>query len=191
MRSCFKVRGSSLLTLVCLSLAGCVSSDERSANEAKVVAARADAGLRPARKRMSFDEAKATFVDQTKNVTAANYGSQISYMAPDGAAFLWFPGNPVVVRGRWALRETGGATSTSLPESQASLCFDYGRNTVNAWSRQRGGEECVPAEIRARLTLEGSQGDIFGLSRRTEVPFVLPTSPTTFADIRKRIGATN
>lgn len=182
---------SAALALACLGLAGCVSAEERSANEAKVLAARDDAGLRPIRKRMSLDEAKAVFVGKTRNVTAANYGSQISYMAPDGAAYLWFPGNSMVVRGRWALRETGGASPTRLPESQASLCFDYGPNTVNAWSRQRGGESCVPAEILARLTFEGTEGDVFGLSRSTEVPFVLPPARTTFADLRKRVGATN
>lgn len=177
------------VALLCLGLAACVSAEDRSGNEAKVLAAREESGMRPEKKLMGLDEAKAAFVGTTRNVKAYQFGTQISYLAPDGAAYLWFPGNPVVLRGRWSFRETGGFRPyAGKPVSETSLCFEYGPQTANAWSRQRGGIECALAGTRARMTLESASGDVFGLSDRTSVPFVLTRAPTSFDEIRKRIS---
>lgn len=138
---------------------------------------------------MSVDEAKAAFVGMTRNVKAFQFGSQITYIAPNGSVYLWFPGNPVVLEGKWSFKETGGFRPyAGKPVSETSLCFDYGPRTVNAWSRQRGGVECISSDTLAFATFESESGDIFGLAGRTQVPFVLPREKVSLADLRKRVG---
>ncbi|WP_155911927.1 hypothetical protein [Methylobacterium sp. 77] len=138
---------------------------------------------------MSLDDAKVAFVGKTRNVKAYQFGSQVSYMAPDGSVYLWFPGNPVVLQGKWSFKESGGFRPyAGKPVSETSLCFDYGPNTVNAWSRRRSGTECIPSDTAVLTTVESESGDVFGLAGRTEVPFVLPREKTTLADLRKRVG---
>ena len=85
-----------LTIVLALGLAGCVSAE----NEARSREAREAAGLGPERVRMSEDEVRAFFVGATRVTSAARSGSQITYMAPDGSAYLWFPGNAVILRGR-------------------------------------------------------------------------------------------
>ena len=98
-----------LSILAVCALAACQSTEDRTANEEKAAAARKEAGLRePFVKPTSRAEAEAFFVGKTRLVSAFNRGVQISYMAPDGSAYLWFPGNPVVLRGQWSIKETGG-----------------------------------------------------------------------------------
>ena len=182
-------RGLAVVALGLLS--GCMSAEEREANEAKVAEARQAAGMRePLVKPMSRAEAEASFVGKTRLVTAANRGVQVSYMAADGSIYLWFPGNPVVMRGAWTFEETGAYRPyAGRPVSEISVCFTYGPGTVNAFDGQRGGTRCVPGAALATMSVERADGDLFGLSRRTEVPFVLPPERTTLTDLRKRAGA--
>jgi hypothetical protein len=132
---------------------------------------------------MSVEKAKATFVGRTRVISASSYGSQVAYMAPDGMVYLWFPGNRVILPGRWTFER-----GSFLFENWVNLCFQYGPGTVNAWTRRDTGKECSPAEARARLIQDSAEGDVFGLSRKSEVPFVLPSKPTNIREIKERLG---
>src|SRR4029453_11353963 len=52
---------------------------------------------------MTVGEANAKFVDHTRISFSPGHGTQVSYMRADGTVFLWYPGNRVVVRGRWLI----------------------------------------------------------------------------------------
>ncbi|HEX2553265.1 MAG TPA: hypothetical protein VHL98_06170 [Microvirga sp.] len=132
---------------------------------------------------MSLEEAKSIFVGKTRVISASNFGSQVAYMAPDGMVYLWFPGNQFVLPGKWTF-EPG----SFLFETWVNLCFQYGPGTVNAWSRRNTGKECSPADTRARLIQDSAEGDVFGLSRKSEVPFVLPRERTNIREIKARLG---
>jgi hypothetical protein len=181
-------RGLFLVSIV-VALAACVTAEDRAENETKVAAAREESGVRVRRERMSKAEAEAFFVGKTRVSSAFDRGSQVSYMAPDGSIYLWFPGNSVVLRGQWTLEETGAyRVYAGRPVSETSVCFRYGPDTVNAWSGERGRKSCIPADTLARMAFDRAEGDVFGLSQRTQAPFVLPPERATIADLRKRIG---
>ncbi|SFL31653.1 hypothetical protein [Methylorubrum salsuginis] len=182
-------RGLAVILLSLLS--ACMSAEDRATNEAKVAEARQAAGMRePLVKPLSRAEAETSFVGKTRLVNAADRGVQVSYMAADGSVYLWFPGNPVVLRGTWTFEETGAYRPyAGRPVSETSVCFTYGPGSVNAFDGKRGGTRCVPGAALATMSLERADGDVFGLSRKTEVPFVLPPERTTLTDLRKRAGA--
>lgn len=175
---------AAVVALLLSHLGACVSAE----NEAKVREARLAAGVREGPTYMSAEAARAFFVDRTRVTSAGHLGSQISYMAPDGTAYLWFPGNAVILRGRWTMRNTGGyAAYAGRPVARMSVCFDYGPGSVNAFDGG-AGERCIPADPLARLTRERADGDVFGLQQRREAPFVLPPKATTIAEVRARLG---
>ncbi|WP_232630785.1 hypothetical protein [Methylobacterium sp. Leaf118] len=121
----------------------------------------------PARDRAAkVDEAEAVFVGKTRRGTAARIALPVSDRAADGSVALRFPGHPVVLRETWTFEET------DAPHADGP----------------RGGMPSGPGATLATLSLERVDGDGFGLSRKTEVPFVLPPERTTLADLRKRAG---
>src|SRR5687768_7998339 len=105
-------------------LGGCVSGG---GDEAAVAAAREEAGLRARPVPMTRAEVEAYFVGATRVTSAFDRGSQVTYLAPDGTSHLWFPGNPVVVRGRWSIEATGDYRPyAGRPVESHALCFQYG-----------------------------------------------------------------
>ena len=121
----------------------------------------------------AFAQAEA-FINKTRVSFGPGHGTQVSYMRGDGAVFLWYPGNRVVLRGRW---RTDGRT----------ICFRYGPNTYNPVTGRAGAEwECRPSDVFARTTVDRVAGDVFGLARRNAVPFVLAPDRTTIADLKRR-----
>jgi hypothetical protein len=130
---------------------------------------------------MTMQQARAHFAGMTRVGHTSGHGTQVSYMDPQGAVFLWYPGNAVVLRGRWKIE----AVSTS-DEPGASVCFLYGANTFNPVMNQRGGSwNCAPAHQLARTTVDSAEGDVFGLARRTAVPFRLTPEETTIEILRR------
>ena len=124
----------------------------------------------------------------TRRSPAPPFGSQISYTSPDGASYLWFPGNEVVLQGRWTLEAAGRyVVSLGRPVESVNVCFQYGPNTRNACTG-RSSSPCIPADVLKRMTEERVEGDIFGLSRRNQAPFRMTPAQVTFADIKRRIG---
>jgi hypothetical protein len=120
----------------------------------------------------AFAQAEA-FLNKTRVTFGPGHGTQVSYTRSDGAIFLWYPGNRVVLRGRWAVRS-------------GHICFLYGPNTYNPVTGQAGGRwNCRPAETRARNLVDRVNGDVFGLATRNAVPFVLAPDRTTIADLKR------
>ena len=177
--------GRAVALLLTLGIAGCVSAEQ----QANVAAARAESGVRErGLGGMSLSQARTFFAGTTRVVTANNLGSQVSYMAPDGSIYLWFPGNREVLRGRWSLEAAGRYVPVlGRPVEDTRICFEYGANTVNAWSRERGGKQCIPATMGMRMTQDQAAGDVFKLAQRTAVPFILPPSRTTIAAMQAQL----
>lgn len=132
---------------------------------------------------MSMNEARGFFICKTHMSFSRGHGTQVSFMHPDGLEFLWYPGNSVIVQGKWELR----STQTESARDHTDLCFQYGANTYNPVTKQWGGRwECRPAAIVARTTIERAPGDVFGLARRPAVPFVLSRERTTIKELRRK-----
>lgn len=112
-----------------------------------------------------FPDANATYLSYSKQ-----HGMQIVYLAEDGGAYLWYPGNIHVVNGEWEV---------VLDE----ICYRYGANTYNPVTRQRGGRwNCRFVGLDASLNIAEVAGDPFSLSSREVVPYVLQrcTVPAEF-----------
>jgi len=133
---------------------------------------------------LGLQEARRLFVCQTRMSFGPGHGTQVSYMHPDGAIFLWYPGNAVIVPGKWQIVPR---TTTAQPaEESASICFQYGSNTYNPVTGQFGGKwECRPADVFDRSTVDRAEGDVFALATRTAVPFRLARERTTIAELKK------
>jgi hypothetical protein len=117
---------------------------------------------------------QADFINKTRVSFGPGHGTQVSYMRGDGAVFLWYPGNRVVLRGHWRIEDR-------------KICFRYGPNTYNpVTGRGGGGWECSPIGAFSRTTVDRVPGDVFGLSSRNAVPFVLAPDRTTIADLTRR-----
>ena len=108
------------------------------------------------------------------------FGTQVDYNAPDGATYLLFPGNAVVVKGSWKV------TRTDKP-NVFNMCFKYPANSYNPATGQAGGDwECQIAGFYLAKMVENMEGDVLGLSNRTEVPFVLARRKTTLAALIRK-----
>jgi len=132
---------------------------------------------------MSVPEAREYYVCKTRVSFSPGHGTQVSYMNSEGAIFLWYPGNTVVLPGRWRIEEV-----TVAKQPHAALCFQYGANTYNPVTKERGSKwNCLPADLWARTTVDRADGDVFGLRWRKAPPFSLSSERTTIADLQKRI----
>ncbi len=113
-----------------------------------------------------------------------SHGSQISYVGPRGRwAFLWYPGNDVIVPSRWRLTSVAG---------QRGKCQHWPSGTYNPTGNPPGNVECTTETRWAGKIVEVANGDIFGLAHepgiRRAVPFRLPREPLTFAQLRAMMG---
>ena len=69
------------------------------------------------------------------------------------------------------------------------MCFRYPTNSYNPVTGQAGGNwECQIAGFYYAGLEEIVQGDPLGLSRRSEVPFVLSPAKATFAQLLRKLG---
>ncbi len=166
-----------------VALAGCVSSEE----QAKAAAAREEAGVLVRPGNLSRDQAFAALVNKTR-VTPALRGSQVSYLAPDGSVYLWFPGNDAILRGRWRIEATGGyVQALGRPVERYAICFDYDGPRPSFLAGDAARQNCAPVETVLRRA-ESTHGDVLGLARRARVPFVLSSQPLTLRELQERLG---
>lgn len=106
------------------------------------------------------------------------HGTQVSYYAPDGRIYLWYPGNTVVLKGEWK----------ALKPSK--LCFKYGANTYNPYANQPGGQwVCRPLQLLlfGQGASEDRKGDVFGLAKRATPPFVSQKGQQQFREITAKL----
>ncbi|EEA96486.1 hypothetical protein [Pseudovibrio sp. JE062] len=89
------------------------------------------------------------------------HGFQVEYFGANKTNFLWYPGNKVVLPGRWKV-------------DGQFVCYQYGSNTYNPVTNKRGGKwSCSPREFSAKGVVASLKGDPYGLSRSKKAPYVL------------------
>jgi hypothetical protein len=100
----------------------------------------------------------------------------VEYLTREGQSFLWYPGNRVILEGRWK-------------EQGREVCFAYGANTFNPVTGNSGGAwECTPAKTFWSGITERAEGDVLGLAERNRAPFRLTPERTTLKDLAARVG---
>jgi len=108
--------------------------------------------------------------------TQPGHGTQVEYFAPNGRAFLWYPGNTRSVPSYWKIEK---GTRSHL------ICFQYPANSYNRLTKQSGGNwECAKLGFWAKDITEIRGKDIFSLSSG-RVPHSLSTYQTTFDALLK------
>lgn len=104
----------------------------------------------------------------------SGHGTQVEYLATGGKSYLWYPGNTIILEGRWK-------------RQGPDICFAYGKNTYNPVTGARGGGwECMPFRLYWGAVDERMAGDIFTLQGRGAVPFVLSRNRTTLETLLSR-----
>jgi len=104
-------------------------------------------------------------------------GTQVSYLGAGGKAYLWAPGNDTVLSGNW--RVDPRATSARSSLAYVAVCTQYGS----------GAQDCRPAELLERITMDHADGDVFGLEGRSAVPLQLARDRTNIAMLQQRLRA--
>ena len=124
------------------------------------------------------------------------HGTQVTFIAADGRAFLWYPGNTVILPSRWTIserkdsflyRHPGGAGQSFHMLQTAVICFQYGPNTYNPVTGNRSRPECGTPGTWQRTHFDERPGDPLGLARMKAPPFVLDKQKTTFDDLIARV----
>ena len=108
----------------------------------------------------------------------APQGTQVSYLGAGGKAYLWAPGNETVLSGNWRIDPR--ATSARSGLAYLAVCTQYGPSAQ--W-------DCRPAELLERITMDHTDGDVFGLAGRSAVPFPLARDRTNIAMLQQRMPA--
>ena len=125
-----------------------------------------------------FSAALATAQDlggYTHMTASPAHGTQVEYVTTDGKTFLWYPGNSVILEGRWK-------------QEGSQICFAYGENTYNpATGHQGGGWECTGLRGYVSGITERMQGDVLRLQGRTRAPFELSKQQTNLTDLIARV----
>ena len=117
---------------------------------------------------------------RTNMTFSPSHGTQVEYLSRSGGAFLWYPGNASVVRGRWKLAPSPYGVGTNI-------CFAYQANSYNPATGESGGHwECEPTRIYEHNVVDSAGGDLFGLGTKGEVPFQLRPERTTLQALRQQ-----
>jgi len=91
------------------------------------------------------------------------HGNQIEFLDPNGCCHLWYPGNPVIIVGRWRVDES-------------MIYFKYGWNTFNPVTDSAGGSwEGCPIDLWSTSIVDNAPGDILGITKW--FPFELKQHP--------------
>ncbi|MEM6683739.1 MAG: hypothetical protein AAF607_16010 [Pseudomonadota bacterium] len=121
---------------------------------------------------------KAQLTDVTAIIKQTGHGIYVEYTGPDGALFMWYPGNSGVVAGTWGIDQ-----SYAPPRA----CFKYfaARHGVTG---EFEPNECVPPSqtLSAANVIEKRAGDVYQL-RTKGIPYVktagnLPPWPEEWSD---------
>lgn len=117
-------------------------------------------------------------------MTFSAHGTQVEYLGKDGSTELWYPGNTVLVPGKWKLQANDPVTT----HYGDSICYLYPSNSYNPIDHTFGGKwECEPARYHSTRVVDIVAGDPFGLSKRQSVPYILPRERTDLATLLARL----
>jgi hypothetical protein len=143
------------------------------------------------RKSVTVGDVRAAMADTTKITHDRAHGTQVEYSSKDGKVYLWYPGNSVILPGRWRPEQwfveyvEGGKLIKRFEYSH--ICFAYGANTYNpATGQSGGGWECMVFDAFRKHLVEVVPGDVFNLRNRTTAPFILTKEPLSLKDLRAR-----
>jgi hypothetical protein len=137
--------------------------------------------------------------NSTRTSWSEGYGMQVSYAAPDGTSYLWFPGNNIILKGQWKIERasqlTGGFVFVHMADNlvkhdvdAAQICYMYGANTVDAVSRSPGGRwQCQGWNYFKSVAREHKKGDIFGLAARSTAPFILSKEEDKIINLQRKM----
>jgi hypothetical protein len=101
-------------------------------------------------------DAPELMADRTSVSYMPGHGTQISYTSADGRAWLWYPGNPRILEGRWKLDDS---------KDMLQVCYDYGPGTRNPMMKDApSGFQCGSFHNQNIFTLDTKRGDVFGLA---------------------------
>lgn len=188
------MRANSVLFVAVALVLGACAKPAPTAAQLQADSARRNISLEDSTK-FTEAQARAALSDKTHLSLSAAHGPQIEYSSADGRVYLWYPGNNVILPGTWEVksakytkRTTRGDQVTEFAGSLAMNCYRYGSNTYNPVTRSRGSRpECEVASKANAANVEVADGDIFGLSQRSEAPFVLTRDIESFAQVRARV----
>ncbi len=127
---------------------------------------------------ISPGQLRALASGKTHRSTSSQHGTQITYLAPGGTVYLWYPGNQGVVTGTWQIEPNQRNKSAGV------ICYQY-RNAFNPVLRTSGGRSCITATTFERQTQESVTGDVFGLSSG-QVPYVMRKADLSLAEVRAK-----
>ena len=92
-----------------------------------------------------------------------SHDNQIEFLDPNGYCYLWYPGNSIILVGRWRANEK-------------CIFFQYGINTFNQVTGVLGGHwEMCPIDAWSVSIVEDVAGDILEIKK--SIPFVLKRNP--------------
>lgn len=128
---------------------------------------------------IGYDETKGLFAGVTFVHYNRGHGTQVEYMAKNGKAHLFYPGNKIVLHGRWKLERTD-------KPKVFNLCFSY-PNSYNPLTGHTVGWECQPAGFALTDVVDSVDGDVLGLAKRDAVPFVLSKRKARLADLLRKV----
>lgn len=113
--------------------------------------------------------------NQTIMTYSPGHGTRVEYYDKQGGTWLWYPGNKVVLPGRWKTE-------------RGNICFGYTSNSYNPVTGHSGaGWECQSLKIFESVVVERAAGDVFGLAKRQKPPFSLPKRRTSIEALTKRL----
>ncbi|USG60090.1 hypothetical protein NBZ79_12990 [Sneathiella marina] len=125
-----------------------------------------------------IEEATASLADKTVRTYSRTYGNQIEYFAPDGRAYLWYPGNNRPVPSKWRLEHH---------VFRYKICFLYPSSSYDAVTKERGGNwECRFLNLFADSIVEIEKSDIFNLSSGI-LPYKLSPQDFNFNALKARM----
>lgn len=184
---------TALCAVLAVAVSGCVQSNRPATTKRPAKMSSAEADKKIAKIDKSADEVRAEITGKTLLFFDRGHGTQVAYYSPEGVEYLWYPGNARIVPGQWKIdpaRKTGYSLNTvdgvvSRKINNATICFKYGLKTWNPVTRQAGGKwKCTATVLWLGHTVEAKDGDVFGLSKRPEVPFKLKKPKTSIEALR-------
>lgn len=107
------------------------------------------------------------------------HGFQVNYLTAGGQAYLWYPGNSVILPEDYKRDVVAG---------RQALCWRHRRNTYNPVTKQRGGAfACTPLDMARKTIVAEVSGDPFKLASGT-LPYRLDrcTAPDVFRFDREK-----
>ncbi|MDR3470959.1 MAG: hypothetical protein P4M09_04620 [Devosia sp.] len=121
-------------------------------------------------------------INSTNLTFDPGHGTQVEYLSDGGGAYLWYPGNSIILPGHWKMQ--GGST-----KHPAQICFRYGPNTYNPVTHVYGDKwECEGVDVYTSYLTEQAKGDVLGLAHRSAAPFTLSRSRVTLEQLAKQTG---